>query len=280
MCACLAVEDVGGAVGVLQRGVGRVACLPPAALHAASKLLVATTPDELAAAADVADAAAGCPRPEGGGGGSHDGDALLPRLTALLPAAALVPPGRLEALLEGALGAQARGCEAHNAELLPAGASSSHRGSAPLSLLRDHSCPSAADSLPSSPWAVLKEHGGEEVWHCAWSPCGRWLASGGKAHAVVLHSFSAASGAVACSALLRGHVAAVTQVSFSPDGRTLLTSSLDATARLWDIPTGDPIAVLAGHADSVTAACFISLSSCFTVVRAHRRTRGSIRSFF
>merc|ERR1719223_578074 len=33
------------------------------------------------------------------------------------------------------------------------------------------------------------------------------------------------------------HTASITDLGFSPDGRTLYTSSLDGTVRVWDVPT-------------------------------------------
>merc|ERR1719223_150143 len=33
------------------------------------------------------------------------------------------------------------------------------------------------------------------------------------------------------------HTAPITDLGFSPDGRTLYTSSLDRTVRVWDVPT-------------------------------------------
>ncbi len=38
--------------------------------------------------------------------------------------------------------------------------------------------------------------------------------------------------------LLRGHKGQVTSVTFTPDGRTLLTGGWDETLRLWDVATG------------------------------------------
>ncbi len=58
---------------------------------------------------------------------------------------------------------------------------------------------------------------------------------------------------------LRGHTGHVNAVSLSPDGRLLLTSSHDGTARLWDVR--DPhravqLSELRGHTATVNAAVF------------------------
>ncbi len=41
--------------------------------------------------------------------------------------------------------------------------------------------------------------------------------------------------------MLEGHTAPITTIEFSPDGRTIVTASLDGTARVWDTGSGDPI---------------------------------------
>ena len=43
----------------------------------------------------------------------------------------------------------------------------------------------------------------------------------------------------------------LTGLAFSPDGKTLASSSLDGTARLWDVPSGREVLVLRGHKDFV-----------------------------
>ena len=57
-------------------------------------------------------------------------------------------------------------------------------------------------------------------------------------------------------ALLTGHTAGVTGVSFSPDGSTLASGSEDNTIRLWDTNTGKHRATLAGHWSAVTSVAF------------------------
>jgi WD40 repeat protein len=37
---------------------------------------------------------------------------------------------------------------------------------------------------------------------------------------------------------LEGHEKAVEMAEFSPDGKSILTASLDGTARLWTVPAG------------------------------------------
>jgi WD40 repeat protein len=43
---------------------------------------------------------------------------------------------------------------------------------------------------------------------------------------------------------------------FSPDGRRIVTTSLDKTARIWDVTTQQQIAVLRGHTDHVWSGAF------------------------
>ena len=48
----------------------------------------------------------------------------------------------------------------------------------------------------------------------------------------------------------------VYSVSFSPDGATLASGSLDGTVRLWAVATGEAIATLEGHTDGVYSVSF------------------------
>ena len=45
-------------------------------------------------------------------------------------------------------------------------------------------------------------------------------------------------------------------MAFSPDGKTVLTGSLDETARLWDAGTGNPIGAALQHQGEVYRVAF------------------------
>ncbi len=53
-----------------------------------------------------------------------------------------------------------------------------------------------------------------------------------------------------------GHSQILKAVACSPDGRLILTGSIDRTARLWDASTGAELKVFTGHTDDVTAVAF------------------------
>ncbi|GAA6614592.1 NB-ARC domain-containing protein [Scytonema sp. NUACC26] len=55
---------------------------------------------------------------------------------------------------------------------------------------------------------------------------------------------------------LIGHTDFLFSVIFSPDGRTIASTSADQTIRLWDISTGQCLKVLKGHTGTVTKAIF------------------------
>jgi hypothetical protein len=57
---------------------------------------------------------------------------------------------------------------------------------------------------------------------------------------------------------LRGHLAAVTGVAFSPDGAWLVSASEDRTVRLWNATTAELIGELRGHSARVQSVVFSS----------------------
>jgi WD40 repeat protein len=57
----------------------------------------------------------------------------------------------------------------------------------------------------------------------------------------------------ACLQILEGHRSSVTAVAFSPDGKTVVSGSVDHTVRLWDAATGAALHTLEGHKGPVAA---------------------------
>jgi WD40 repeat protein len=55
---------------------------------------------------------------------------------------------------------------------------------------------------------------------------------------------------------LEGHTDSVTSVSFSPDGKQVVSGSGDKTVRLWDAATGAALQTLEGHTGSVWSVAF------------------------
>jgi WD40 repeat protein len=54
---------------------------------------------------------------------------------------------------------------------------------------------------------------------------------------------------------LTGHSNWVSGVAFSPDG-TRLATSMDSTARVWDVASGKLLASLTGHSEGVSGVAF------------------------
>ena len=89
----------------------------------------------------------------------------------------------------------------------------------------------------------------------AWSADGRYVAAAGGDNAI---SIAAVTG-TATPIELRGHTGRVTSISFASGDASLLTTSTDATARIWRLAPDKQVLetlTLTGHGDAVGSAVF------------------------
>nr|WP_290223891.1 NB-ARC domain-containing protein [Trichocoleus desertorum] len=103
------------------------------------------------------------------------------------------------------------------------------------------------------------------IYAIALSPDQQWLASGHEDQTLRLWNLNAADGeppALAISGnslanpptkIFRGHTNRIFGVAFTPDGKTLVTGSLDRTLKLWNVQTGECLKTLQGHSSWVWA---------------------------
>ena len=82
----------------------------------------------------------------------------------------------------------------------------------------------------------------------AYSPDGRRIVSGSSR---VVKIWDATTGKEL--RILSGHKNTVRSISFTPNGKRIITGGYDATVRIWDAETGDELTVLYGHNRNVEA---------------------------
>jgi len=87
---------------------------------------------------------------------------------------------------------------------------------------------------------------------CAFSPDGRWLASGHLGHTICLWSLAEPTGIVLRHTLDQ-HTNLICALLFSPDSRTLFSSSYDDTLRRWEVASGTLQASWSTHGTVYTA---------------------------
>ena len=73
--------------------------------------------------------------------------------------------------------------------------------------------------------------------------------------------------------VLSGHKDRVFSAVFPPDGRRVVTASLDKTARIWDPATGRELFKLAGHENAVLSAAFSPDGSRVVTARSDTTAR-------
>jgi len=109
---------------------------------------------------------------------------------------------------------------------------------------------------PDSNVSKLRGHAGPRgTWSVAFSPNGKWLASGGYSDATV--RLWDPGEPDASSIVLGRHDNQVIRVRFSPDGKQLASASNDRSVRLWNVETPDALPiVLSGHESGVWSLAY------------------------
>ena len=71
----------------------------------------------------------------------------------------------------------------------------------------------------------------------------------------------------------KGHTAELSCGQFDFTGDYVLTGSIDRTARLWDVASGQSIETFRGHDDEVLDACFNSTGNHLATASSDGRAR-------
>ncbi|XP_074661066.1 WD repeat-containing protein 26-like [Tubulanus polymorphus] len=169
---------------------------------------------------------------------------LVEKLQSFLPASIMLPPRRLQALLNQAIEHQKDKCPYHNT-LYDVEA---------VSLLADHIC--NRDQFPSCTTQMLTDHI-DEVWFCRFSPDGLYLATGSKDGTLIIWDVDQITYGLKLKRTFGGHSYGVSYLCWSPDGSYIIACGPDDCSDLWlwNVETGDlRVKMSQSPEDSLTCA--------------------------
>ncbi|KAK9474089.1 WD40-repeat-containing domain protein [Dipodascopsis tothii] len=167
------------------------------------------------------------------GAGGDSRQVLLGELQKCISPAVMIPPGRLQTLLDQAQRYQECRCVYHN----PAG---------PTTLYADHVC--GRQQLPTTTAKVLTAHE-SEVWFTMFSHDGARLATASADRTVIIwdtRTFEPVH-------VLREHSNAVTVLAWSADDSRMITGGYERRIKIWDTASGECLATIDGFTEPLTA---------------------------
>eukprot|EP00960_Hanusia_phi_P007012 199899-Hanusia_phi.AAC.2 len=165
-----------------------------------------------------------------------------------LPPSAIIPPRRLDYLLQQALKYQKRTLGVRFALVIESPVLTCFSSN----LLVD--CHASDDLVPNETMYLLELHK-DEVWHVQFSNNGKFLASASKDKTVIIWSVDEQFNVYK---ILKGHQQAVNIVAWNPDDRWLLSGGGDLTIKLWETRTGNLLREFKVHTESVSAIAWLN----------------------
>ncbi|XP_017490651.1 PREDICTED: WD repeat-containing protein 26-like, partial [Rhagoletis zephyria] len=147
---------------------------------------------------------------------------LMEKLQNFLPPEIMLPPRRLQTLLNQAIERQKDQCFFHNHNL--------ECSWEDFSLLVDHSC--SKDDLPSETTQILEEHR-DEVWYCQFSNDGTRLATGSKDGTIIIWEVDPDTLNLSIKYTFGGHSFAIAFFAWSPDDHYLVALGPEEAGEFW-----------------------------------------------
>lgn len=171
---------------------------------------------------------------------------LMEKLQTFLPPNVMLPPRRLEALLNQAIDQQCDKCPYHNFK---------EKSSIDnWSFLRDHIC--SKDDFPTVTLQVINDHC-DEVWYCKFSNNGKKLASGSKDGCLIIWDVDPETYNLTLNKTYEDHTCGVALISWSPDDRYVIICGTEESTELWIWDVENKVLKKRSHDDSLTSAAWL-----------------------